>query len=45
VFLEYGFIDILDRRGDADVLSGIRRLREGSILSIHGGERGGMASP
>ena len=44
-FFEYGFIDILDRRGDTDILRGIGGLREGSILCIHGGERGGMASP
>jgi hypothetical protein len=51
VFVEYGVIDILgghfpllNGRGDPDVLGGIRRLGEGTILCIHGGERGGMAS-
>jgi hypothetical protein len=43
--VEDGFVNILDRRGDAKVLSGVRRLGEGSILGIHGGEGGGMASP
>jgi len=40
-----GYLSLLDGGGDADVLRGIRGLGKGTILTSHGGDRGGPASP